>query len=47
MKSTGRLKGKDRRKWAQAEDVELEEMRLEEREAQTEMERARKMSRHD
>jgi hypothetical protein len=34
MKSTGRGKGKDRRKkWAQVEDVELEEIRSEEREA--------------
>jgi hypothetical protein len=42
IKSTGRAKGKDRRKWTQADDVELEEMRPEEREAQTAMARDRK-----
>jgi hypothetical protein len=42
IKSTGRVKGKDRRKWTQADDVELEEMRPEEWEAQTAMARDRK-----
>jgi hypothetical protein len=41
IKSTGRAKEKERRKWAQVEDVELEEIRFEEREAQTEVDRAK------
>ena len=39
MRITGRRKAKDRWKWTQAEDIELEVLRLEERYVYTDMER--------